>query len=65
MCKGCNDISDLVHDTQNAPDVFISAEVIKTVKNAAFASRKAKLSTGEIATFLLVLGASLLVWENE
>ena len=64
MCAGCMDIVTLIHDENNVPDTHIAKVIIQATQQAVYASRKVHIKEEELATFLIVLGGSLLVWED-
>ena len=64
MCTACMDIMTLVHDDTTLPNTMLSKVVLDTLRTAAFNHDKVHITDDQIATFLIVLGSSLLVWED-
>ena len=63
MCAGCMDIVTLIHDETHVPDTHIAKVILQATQQAVYASTKTHIKEEELATFLIVLGGSLLVWE--
>ena len=58
------DIVTLVHDETHVPEPLLAKVIIESVRTAAYANNKVHINDEEMATFLIVLGASLLVWKS-
>jgi hypothetical protein len=58
------DIVTLVHDETHVPEPLFAKVIIEAARTAAYANNKVHITDEEMATFLIVLGASLLVWES-
>ena len=58
------DIMTLVHDDTTLPNTRLSKVVLDTLRTAAYDQDKIHITDDQIATFLIVLGSSLLVWED-
>lgn len=65
MCAGCMDIVTLIHDETHVPDTHIAKVVLQATQQAVYASTKSFIKEQDLATFLIVLGGSLLVWEKQ
>lgn len=65
MCAGCMDIVTLIHDETSVPDTHIAKVIIQATQQAVYAARKTFITEEELAAFLIVLGGSLLVWEDQ
>ena len=63
MCAGCMDIVTLIHDETHVPDTHIAKVILQATQQAVYASTKTHITEEQLATFLIVLGGSLLVWE--
>ena len=63
MCAGCMDIVTLIHDESHVPDPMISKVVIESMRMASVMNNKVMISDNDLATFLIILGGTLLVWE--
>ena len=64
MCTACMEITTLIHDTSVAPNPEIGSSVLHLVRSISLSRDKIMMSEEEIAVFLIILGGSLLVWEN-
>ena len=65
VCTGCMEMVTLVHDPYNVVDPFISKSIIESARYAAYQKNKLHITDDELATFLIILGGSLLAWEAE
>jgi hypothetical protein len=64
MCTSCMDIMTLVHDDTTIPNMTLAKVVLDTLRTTAYNHDKVHITDAEMATFLIVLGSSLLVWED-
>ena len=64
MCVSCMNITTLIHDESATVNPQLSKMILDTVRTMAFSMNKVHISDDELAVFLILLGGSLLVWEN-
>jgi len=64
MCTSCMEIMTLVHDEKSVPEPQLSKFVLDTVRTMAYSMNKVHISDEELSVFLIILGSSLLVWED-
>ena len=64
MCTSCMDMVTLVHDPDSVVDPFIGKSIVEAARLAAYSKNKVHISDGQLAVFLIVLGGSLLAWEE-
>jgi hypothetical protein len=65
MCAGCMEIVTLIHDETTVADPSLSRTVMDSLRHATLVRDKVQITDEQIATFLIILGGSLLVWEAE
>lgn len=64
MCTSCMDIMTLVHDEKSVPNPQLSKMILDTVRTMAYSMNKVHITDEELSVFLIMLGSSLLVWED-
>jgi len=58
------DLVDLIHNPNSVTDPIIAKPVIESLRQIILKERGAHLTDDQIATFFIILGGELLVWEN-